>query len=127
MKLRAMMRENIRRHVTAERIQKERQKCSSIDRRRQSIFAITALEKLVATQERNVPPKVKKCVLVFSLVAGIFFLVTGILAVSVAPDCDMVLWDECKVQVPLCTFHTLHDFMKYNLFTNKVHTLHGKK
>ena len=36
-----------------------------------------------------------------------------------------------KLQVALTlhgfTFHTLHDFMKYNLFTNKVHTLHGKK
>ena len=28
--------------------------------------------------------------------------------------------------VSLCTFHTFHDFLKYDLFTNKVHTLYGK-
>lgn len=105
MKLDELMEQNVRRRVSMEAIGRQRKRSMDAGRRRSSLFQKTAVEMGVEEQEKSVGRWTKYAMSAVTIVSGLFFLVTGIVGVSVAPDCDMVLWDACKVQVPLCTFN----------------------
>ena len=104
LKIYALMSDNVRVRETRHLVVRERAVSTSKDRRRESLFRSSALEKIVEVQGASVPLLARRWIAGFSCLAGLFFLGTGILVVSVSPTCDDVLYKHCPVPVPLCQF-----------------------
>eukprot|EP00944_MAST-04C_sp_MAST-4C-sp1_P006193 g6193.t1 len=104
MKLDELMEQNVRRRVTMEVIGRQNKRSTDVGRRRSSLFRKSAVEVGVEEQAKAVGRWTKYATSGVTMLSGLFFFVTGIVSVSVAPACDRVLWDACDVRVPLCSF-----------------------
>ena len=86
-------------------IGRQRTASFNINRRRSSLFQKTSVEVGVEEQEKSVGKRTKYVMSAVTILSGLFFFIVGIVGVSVAPACDTVLWNACKVKVPFCSLH----------------------
>ena len=98
------MEENVLRRCAMEVAQRQRIRSMDAGRRRSSLFAKTVVEAGAEAQALSIGRRIKYAMSVLTVVAGMFFLTTGIVAVSVSPACDVDLWPGCEVRVPICRF-----------------------
>ena len=98
LKVHSFHNENIRRRWTYQRMAKEDKISFSQNRRRQSIFRTTEMERSTAAQAKAVPPWLKKIIMVFTMAVGVFFLATGIVPIVASPK-NVTL--GCGIIVPL--------------------------
>ena len=86
-------------------------------RRRSSLFAKTAVEAGAEAQALSVGKRIRYAMTTVTVVAGVFFLTTGIVAVSVSPDCDedslipvTARPHDARRTMPLCLTIALYAF-----------------
>ena len=94
------MEQNVVRRSALKIAERQRSRSMNAGRRRSSLFAKTAVEAGAEVQALSVGKRIRYVMTTVTVVAGMFFLTTGIVAVSVSPDCDEDLWQGCEVRVP---------------------------
>eukprot|EP00942_MAST-04A_sp_MAST-4A-sp1_P002240 g2240.t1 len=106
-KLDELMEENVRRKALMITILKQNRHSTTQGRRRRSLFNKSQMEVEEELQDKSISNKIKCAITMVTIPASAFFIIFGILVVTVSMNCNPTLWPSCKVKVPLCNLNSI--------------------